>query len=776
MSSRLTLLIISLILAISVQSQVKISGTIVDTETKDAIEFANIALLKSDSTFVSGASSDVKGLFAFNNIPSGDYIVSAAFVGYGKKYIPLNRIEGNTDLGNIDLSHSAVALKDVTVTASAVIQKPDRKIIMPTENQIKASNNGVTLLRNLQLSRIVINPINNTITVPDGKPVQLRINGIEVTSAEVVALQPADIIRIEYHDEPGMRYGDAAAVIDYITRRKESGGNVSANLGNVFYDMDWGENFVSAKVNHKKSEFGVNSYWSRRGINWTRENTETFNFPDKTLERKEEGEPTRFKNNRVNTALNYSLQEPDKYLFNATLRYNYNYSPNEFTDRKSTIFSSDNDNPLSILDHTTWKSVTPSLDLYYQRNLKNEQVVIFNVVGTYIDSRSSRLYQERRQDQLNTDIYSLVLGDKYSFIAEGIYEKTFKTGKLSAGLKHTQSYTSNEYSGNVSTNVGLNFAETYGYAEYQLRKGKFNYSLGLGVMRSYNSQGAESNEKYIFRPTLRVGYNISDNAYIRLHSYISGYSPSLSDLNNVVQAIDSLQIRKGNPALKTVMFTSSTLNAGYNKGMFGAEFFMRYTYDRKPIMEQISFGTEGLEEGKFIRTNINQKGFHRLNMQLTLKFKPWKDYITLSVSPGLNRYISEGNTFTHTYNNWRVPVQLSLNYKRWSVAAEWHPRWNNYWGETLNIGEEIHIVSAGYNTPKWSLNLAMFNPFTSKYTQGSRNQSVLAPNVSNVYTDNLKRILMVNFSLNLNFGRQYKAGDKRMNNNDSDAGIMKGAK
>jgi hypothetical protein len=35
---------------------------------------------------------------------------------------------------------------------------------------------------------------------------------------------------------------------------------------------------------------------------------------------------------------------------------------------------------------------------------------------------------------------------------------------------------------------------------------------------------------------------------------------------------------------------------------------------------------------------------------------------------------------------------------------------------------------------------------------------------------------MVNFTLNLNFGRQYKAANKRLNNDDTDAGIMSGTK
>ena len=237
------------------------------------------------------------------------------------------------------------------------------------------------------------------------------------------------------------------------------------------------------------------------------------------------------------------------------------------------------------------------------------------------------------------------------------------------------------------------------------------------------------------------------------------------------QEIDSLQIRRGNPNLKTVVYYVNTLNAGYNKGMFGIELYMRYSYDHKPIMEQITF-----EEGKFIRSNINQKGFHRLHAETTLKLKPFKDYLTLSLTPGVNRYISYGESFTHTYTNWRVRGSIVANYKQWSLSAEAYGRWNDFWAETQEIGERIHMIMAGYRANKWSLNLGILEPFSNSYSVGSRNRSALVPTQSDVYTNKLNKIIMINFSLNLNFGRQYKVADKRLNNDDTDSGIMSGTK
>ncbi|NDV67843.1 carboxypeptidase regulatory-like domain-containing protein [Dysgonomonas sp. 25] len=771
MTRRLTSLFLLLTIAsVTVLSQNKISGTITDASSKECIEFANISLLSLDSAFVKGTTTDDKGSFRFEGVNSGDYLVCAAYTGYNKSYTRLDNLRKDIDLGEIPFYTSDIALNEVTVTGNSVIYKADRQIIMPNEAQIKASNNGIKLLENLQLPRIEIDPLTKAVSMTGQREVQLRINGIQVTKEDVMSIAPADIIRIEYHDDPGMRYGDAGAVINFITRVRESGGNIMLNI-NEGATLDWAQDNFSARVNHKKSEFSIDGFWYRRNIEWTRENIETFNFPAAPqLVRTEKGMPTKYKENNFHFSMNYALHDTDNYLFNVRFRNRNDHTPNAFDDRESTIYSSDGSNPLDIVNHSTWKSYSPSLDLYFQKHLKNDQLLIFNVVGTYIDSKSTRLYTERQNSNLLTDIFSDIWGDKYSLIAEGIYEKGFESSKLSAGMKHTQSYTNNQYQGNVVSDVSMNNAETYAFAEYQLKKGKFNYALGLGIMRTYNSQGGDNNEKYIFRPKVRISYNPNDNIYFRYTAETSGYAPSLSDLNNVEQAMDSLQIQRGNPNLKTVVYYNTGLTFGFNKGIFSGEIQTAYNYDRKPIMEQISF-----ESGKFIHSKANQKGFHRISVFTHLNVKIWGDYLVLTVSPAFRRYISEGNDYSHNYNMWRVNGYLNFNYKGWMANAGLYARWNDFWGETLSRGERGHSIGAGYNAKKWSLSCFTFIPFSKHYFQENINRSALAPKYSKVYTNDMGqgKMIAVNFTLNVNFGRQFNSANKRLNNDDSDAGIMK---
>ena len=80
-------------------------------------------------------------------------------------------------------------------------------------------------------------------------------------------------------------------------------------------------------------------------------------------------------------------------MFNATLRY---YTNDErHMDYKGTLYNIANPADADYMtDNSSTKSHRPALDLYYQQNLKNEQTLAFNMVGTYNYTDNTRLDQE----------------------------------------------------------------------------------------------------------------------------------------------------------------------------------------------------------------------------------------------------------------------------------------------------------------------------------------------------------------------------------------------
>lgn len=766
---KLSIILGALSLCISLTAANKITGRVTDESSNQNIEYANVSLLAQDSTFIVGAATDGNGDFLLKEVKDGDYILCISCIGYNHSYLDIRNLKTNLQLGALPLSPDNVMLEGVTVTASPVIKKTDRQIVLPTEMQTKAASNGLTLLRNLQLSRILINPVDNSISLPGGDAVQLRINGVEVTQPEVIAIRPADVIRIEYIDNPGARYGNVGAVLNYIVKRRESGGNVSADLSNGVSDIGYGEHNLSAKYNFNKSAISTTVYWGQRDLKWTRENYESFRFPEGLQENKELGRPTQIKYDDLNLNLNYSYQDNDKQYLNIALRNKYTHTPHSMSDRISTL--TDGETSYSISDLTSSKLNIPSLDIYYQLNLKNKQAIYADVVVSYLDSKNERTFMQKSIDEEGTDIYSQTKGKKYSAIGEGIYEKQFSKGKFSAGMKHTQAYLQNNYSGNVDQRIQMNTAETYLFTEYQSKIKGLDYTVSLGAMRTYNSQDDYASVNYLFKPSLSLSYSINGQWFFRYNGYMSGYAPSLSDLNDISQAMDKYQVRRGNPGLKPVAFTANTLTASWQSKYVSVELFGRYSYDNKPIMENTYY-----EDGHFIRTTENHKGFHRINLETSIQIRPYKEYIALKITPFLNRFISYGNTYTHTHTNAGLRANLMAMYKNWALMAEMNTNYHSLWGETLAKGEKLHSIMAGYNTERWSLSAGVLNPFTKKYEQEIDNLSKMAPYRQLAYSKNLSPLFMVNVSFNLNFGKSQTSRNKRINNKDTDTGILSGNK
>ncbi|MDO4181258.1 MAG: carboxypeptidase-like regulatory domain-containing protein, partial [Bacteroidales bacterium] len=201
MKTKLTASIIGLLLCMPLcyaQQTIRLSGTVLEADSRQAAMYANIVLQTADSAFVAGASTNDKGAFRIDKISEGDYRLIVSAVGFKTNAIDLQGLSRSTDLGEILLEEATQQLDEVTVSAANVVSKFDRKLVFPNKQQVSASNNGVDLLRNLMLPRLRVNPMDGSVLLNDGNSVQLCINGRKVSKEEIQALLPGDVIRIEY--------------------------------------------------------------------------------------------------------------------------------------------------------------------------------------------------------------------------------------------------------------------------------------------------------------------------------------------------------------------------------------------------------------------------------------------------------------------------------------------------------------------------------------------------------------------------------------------------
>ena len=781
MQTKYFVLAAAMVCAVSMAANNKVSGVIKDAADKSALVGVNVTLRSDKVTKdkVQGTVTDAHGKFSLE-AETGEFVLECSYIGYEPIGMSLT-VSGNTNLGTIEMNEASTELSEVVVEGDAVIQKVDRQILLPNKEQLGASSDGMSLLQNLQIPRIVVNPADNTVKTLANQDVQLRINGIEASSSEVMAINPKDVIRIEYHDQPGVRFNGAAAVINYIVRHRDTGGNLMLNASNGVTMPGWGEYHLSGKVNFGKSSFSLMTHYSPRDIYWTRTNAETYNFTTGTIENREVGEPTRFKGNPVNLGLTYNWTNGEKNMLQIALRDNMLFMPHSKTNRDSYLYQGTDS--FAIHDHESSRSISPSLDIYYEHNLPNDNHLYFDVVGTYINSSNDRRFEQTPLGETvadTTDVLSRVRGNKYSLIGEAIYEKDWENIALTVGVRHNQQWMENLYKGQSdqgpSTKVSMMTAETYAFAEVQQRVKQFSYAVGIGAMHTYIEQAGQKQSNWIARPQLTLSYDFGKGVFWKYKGYVSGYQPSLSAMSDVAQQIDKYQIRQGNPNLKPVMFVANEMQLSWQSKYVNLNLWANYSYDHKPIMDDTF---EQLIDGKSyaVRTYANHRGFHRLQVAPSVQVRLLNNSLIFTVAPFANYYVSLGNSYTHKYFNPGVRASIMGMYKGWQFFGEVTTRYNNLWGETLEYGEFYHHIGLGYNADKWGFRAMLMNPFSVKgYSIETKDLSALAPNTQHAEMRDFRQMLILNFHCNLDFGTQRRDSGKRINNEDKENGILSGTK
>lgn len=744
-----------------------IRGQLKDAETNISMELVNVVLQTSDSIFVAGITSDKKGDFCFNKVQKNNYSLTISAIGYQKSNINLQGLSQSVDLGIILLQPVSFALEGVTIEASNILNQSDRKIIFPNEKQLKSATNGIDLLQTLMLPRLQISPLTDQVSLIGNAELQFRINGAPASNKDIVALLPKDISRIEYIENPGLRYGNAAAVLNYITKRYETGGSINISLANSPHVL-YGNDRISGRFSYNKSEFGANySLDTRDFFNYWRDNEEQFSFEDgNTLKRYEIGRPGRYTRQTHNLALNYNYQPSEKRFFNATFNYNGNIVPHE-NFRSQLVNNGLSDQEVDMLDLTGQKVKRNSLDLYYMQTLHHKQTIVFNLVGTAINTNLNRIYQEKKGNEILSDISTGIDGKKYSLIGEGIYEKEFDKGRLSAGLKHTESFSDNLYTQTDFYQSKMNQSETYAYTQFFGKIKKLDYSVGLGVSRSFLKQeGDQEYETYTFRPTFSLRYAVTNNFFLRLNGQIKNMPPSLSELSAVEQYIDSLQILRGNPELSPFKLYQTAFYTEYNLNKFTISADVSYLNMPNPIMEST------YQQGNlFIQTYENQTRAQKLWSSITLKVGMLWDILQLSVTGGANYHLMEGNSYSHRYTNWYYQAMVYATYKNWIFMFSQYSAWNNFWGETLTGGENGQEVLLTYKYKNISIGGGVNNPF-NKYRVIDENWNQYINKLKTRYIDESSCRVLLKFSWNFNIGRQLKIANKKVYNRDSDAGIL----
>ncbi|MDR2125251.1 MAG: hypothetical protein LBP63_00285, partial [Prevotellaceae bacterium] len=698
------------------------------------------------------------------------------YIGYQTKTI--NVTDGN--VGEIMLLPEAQSLAESVVIGNNTTFKNGKRIVTPTTEQIEKSPTGFILLDNLNLPRLNIDIDKKSISAMGGGNVVMLINGREADRGEIVGLDPKTIINVEYSDIPSARFAGAAIVVNFIVKQVEKGGFLATDLTNGL-TMIYGEDDFFVKFYNGASQFSVWYMPQFRDLKsqW-RENEETFNLNNGTLTRREIGEPARFRYlfNNISFRYNYYTK---KRMFDAAFTSEIeNFPDNNF---KSKLLANTSSDTLFMTDNSRNTSFTPRLRLYYQESLGANQTLYTSLTWNYNKRNYKREYEELLNNNTVENYFFSDVDEKqqvYNAIIS--YDNLIKLGKsgwvfnLMSSLKHSYINTKNIYNNqyqNISSEIDVHrtTADVLG-----LFSKNYSYIFGkIGLARNEHSTNEINVTKYNFYGTIGAKYQLSEKSSITTESYIRYNAPNLSDLNNISQFIDSLQIKRGNSYIRPAVDYGSFVFFMYENKKIRIVPKIEYKYTKNPIMEN-----SYLEDQYVIRSIENHKNFQILRPEISASFNKIWNFLYIRFWFGLSHYISNGNTYKHTNNIFWTGGRINILYKKWQLIYEiWSKDSDSFFGETLQKSEGGDKLTLYYISKQFYLGIGCFNPIFAQARMNAQiNYSAVAPYRRYEYMDNFKRGngIFIKFVKTFKWGHEKDDVDVNAEDVKSESAILKGNK
>ena len=240
---RFLLLMVVALSALSMQAQRTITGKVVD-ETNEGVIQATVSLLKTDSTSVSHAVTNMNGQFSLKAPADGKYLVRVTYVGYKTQYKSITIADKPVDVGTMSIAVDAVMLKGATVVKNQarVYSKGDTVIYNAGAYRTPEGSVVEELVKRLPGAQVADD---GTITI-NGKTVKkIKVDGKEFMTGDTQTAMknlPTSIVeRIKTYDEKsdlsrvtGIDDGNETTVLDFGLKAGMNRGmfaNVDAGVG-----------------------------------------------------------------------------------------------------------------------------------------------------------------------------------------------------------------------------------------------------------------------------------------------------------------------------------------------------------------------------------------------------------------------------------------------------------------------------------------------------------------------------------------------------------------
>lgn len=652
---------------------------------------------------------------------------------------------------------SVQELSEVVVKAPKVVRKSDMDVYYPSRTSIENSQNGLQLLSHLMIPSLTVTEALGSIKAA-GQSVEVRINGRKSSVEQLKTLLPETIKRVEWIDNPGLRYNGATHVLNVIVVNPTLGGSLQTDARQAL-NTAWGEYSVDGKFNNGPSQFEVGaSFKLTDGVDTYRDYRETFTYSDGTsLTRTESPLGGKIDNNFGRFRAAYSYIKPD-----TTVVYVEASTSPVFSDCQTyngLLSLSDGTPDILLTDSRGSDGNTPKLSAYFEQHFANRQTLVVDFNSSLYFGKSYSDYIEQLQDASGplTDIHTMIRDRNQAYALEADYIKNWRNSRLTAGASYTANRNRSTYENLDGEVFHQRQDKVYFFAEYFQRINSVTLTAGLGARYTdfLFRETRQGNSSWNLCPQATVTYRLNQTHQFRLGFRSWQTAPSLSQSNPAPQQIDGFQWRIGNPDLKTSSSYMLSFNYNFTLPMMAGTFGVRAFSSPDAITPLLYW-----EQDRLVTSYENSHGLQNLSFFIAPQIEIIPDWVMAS---GYLQYRAErmrGTGYRLYNHNWSGNINLMLAHWGFEFAAQYVRAQRDLYGEKISWGEDLSIIQLSYNWKTWQFGAGIIMPF-GKYDQGSKMLSKW--NINEQHTRLDMRMPYLSVSYNLQWGRQKRGARKIIN-------------
>ena len=749
-------------------NQISITGNIIDSNTKEPLEYATVVLNNLETKQLSGGITDEKGNFTIKIIP-GAYDISFEFISFKTIKISKKIINSSLNFGTIKLSEDSDKLDEIVIIAekSTVEIRLDKRIYNVGKDMTVKGGSASDVLDNVPSvdvdveGNVSLRGNENVRILIDGKPSAL----VGLSGSDALRQLPADAIeRVEVVTSPSARYDaeGTAGILNIILRKGVAtglNGSLNTTIGDpTQYRIASNINFRTKKINFFTNLGYRNSSSPGNFLTnlstFENESVNSLRIEDRDFERKRNGY-------NINLGLEYFLSNESS----ITGTYFYRDSDNKnLSTNAIQVFDVNN-----ILEYSDVRvqdedeiDETSQISLNYTNNINNSGHKL-TIDFQYSDSKEietafiddslaseKNITTENSKSTLIQSDYVLPIGEHMQF--ELGYRGDFQDLNSNFLVNRIP-----ELDFNPSNNLTFKQNVNAIYSQFGNKINKFSYLLGLRTeITDVKVRLTNTNENFDYRytevfPTINFGLERTDN-----QSFTLGYSrrlrrPRYWYLNPFESRNSQNVISKGNPGLIPTFTNSFDLGFLQKIGKLTLNSSIYFQHSVNAIQrvsrDEIRL-LDGVNQVITIREPINLASEDRYGFELTANYNPSKK-VRLSGSFNVFQQESKGlyeyNKFTIDETSGAI-ISMPETQDLGNINNSWFSRFNATFTLPWKIQMQNRLSYRGPRYTAQSESKGMFSANIALSKDVFSEKGTLVLNVSDVF--NSRRWRSTNFNPN----------------------------